>query len=92
MQRQIISGIPYYVDTANKLFTWDTEASPQHIGSHDPTTGTITYEPDHLANLATRLQVWREKQQPRERKATTNGGRNARGAAAKSAKNPEDVV
>jgi hypothetical protein len=89
MQRQIINGVPYFTDNQNRLFTWDTEAQPQHIGAYNPTTGAVTYEPNHLANLATRLQVWREKQQPRDRKAA-NSGRNSRGAANKRAKDSED--
>ena len=89
MQRQLINGVPYFTDNQNRLFTWDTEAQPQHIGAYNPTTGVVTYEPDHLAKLATRLQVWREKQQPRDRKAT-NGGRNSRGAAKKPAEDSED--
>ena len=89
MQRVITNGVPYFTDNQNRLFTWDTEAQPQHIGAHNPTTGAVTYEPNHLANLATRLQVWREKQQPRDRKAA-NGGRNSRGAANKRAKDSED--
>jgi hypothetical protein len=89
MQRVITNGVPYFTDNQNRLFTWDTEAQPQHIGAHNPTTGAVTYEPNHLANLATRLQVWREKQQPRDRKAA-NSGRNSRGAANKRAKDSED--
>ena len=42
-------GVPYYIDAANCLFTWDTEAEPQPIGTYDPTTGQVSYAADHLA-------------------------------------------
>jgi hypothetical protein len=89
MQRQIINGVPYFTDNQNRLFTWDTEAQPQLIGAYNPTTGVVTYESNHLDSLTTRLKVWREKQQPRDRKAT-NSGRNSRGGASKPAENSED--
>ena len=92
MQRVIANGVPYFTDNQNRLFTWDTEATPQLIGTHNPTDGTVSYESNHLDSLAVRLQVWREKQQPRDRKATTatNGGRATRGGASKPAQNLED--
>ena len=90
MQRTIIHGVPYFTDNQNRLHTWDTEATPQLIGAHNPTTDAVTYEPNHLDKLAERLQDWRSKQQPRDRKTVTNGRRNPRGKANKSAQNPED--
>lgn len=69
MNRVISNGVPYYVDATNRLFTWDTEAEPQPIGTYDPTTGQVSYAADHLSKLSSRLQEWRSKQQHRPRKA-----------------------
>lgn len=74
MQRQIIDGIPYFVDAQNRLFNWDTEATPQHIGAYDPATKRITFLDNYLAPLADRLQDWRGKQQPRLRKQPKDSG------------------
>jgi hypothetical protein len=90
MQRKIISGIPYYVDTSNKLYTWDTEAQPQPIGTYNPTADAVTFESNHFERLTSRLEDWRSKQQPRDRKAIANSRRNTRGKAAKSTEDLED--
>jgi hypothetical protein len=74
MQRQIIDGIPYFVDAQHRLFNWDTEASPQHIGTYDPATKRIVFLDNYLSPLADRLQDWRGKQQPRLRKQPKDGG------------------
>lgn len=69
MNRLIANGVPYYVDASSRLFTWDTEAEPQPIGTYDAATGQVTYANDHLVKLGARLQEWRGKQQHRPRKA-----------------------
>jgi hypothetical protein len=81
MQRQLIHGVPYFVNAQNKLYTWDTEAEPQHIGTYNPSTDTISYVADIQSKLAGRLQSWREQQNPRPRKPTNSRG-HSRGAAA----------
>ena len=68
MQRQIIDGVPYFVDGANKLYTWENESIPQHIGTYDPKTKTVAFEPNHLTGLADKLIRWRENQTARIRK------------------------
>lgn len=74
MQRTIIHGVPYFTDALNRLFTWDTEAQPQHIGTYQPITNTITYADNHLTQLSHRLQTWRASQTARLRKPTASGG------------------
>lgn len=74
MNRSIINGVPYFV-AGTRVFTWDTEAEPQFIGTLDATTGDVTYAADHVAKLAPRLQEWRGKQQHRPRKAPGTTGR-----------------
>lgn len=80
MQRQIIHGVPYFTDAFNRLFTWDTEAQPQLIGTFQPATHTITYTDNHIAQLTQRLQTWRGAQSNRLRKPTaaTSGGDSGR--------------
>lgn len=77
MQRQIINGVPYFTDAQSRLFTWDAEAQPQHLGTFEPTnpkstaaatTATIRFNDNHLAKLTDRLQGWRAKQNARSRK------------------------
>lgn len=83
MQRQLIHGVPYFVNAQNKLYTWDTEAEPQPIGTYNPSTDTISYLPDVQSKLAGRLQSWREQQKSRPRKPSAATGRgHSRGAAA----------
>jgi len=68
MQRQLIDGVPYFVDAANKLYTWTPDTSPTPIGSYNPTTKTVLFESNHLAGLTDSLATWRSSQQPRSRK------------------------
>lgn len=86
MQRQIINGVPYFTDAQNRLYTWDTEAQPQHIGSFEPAKSksateviSIQFNDNHLTKLTDRLQGWRTKQNARSRKS---GGTGAAAAAA----------
>ncbi len=86
MQRQIIHGVPYFIDGSSNLYLWDPEAPAQRIGTYTKATDTVTYSDNHLAQLTDRLQVWREKQFARPRKpgaaAAANGrGNSGRGAA-----------
>ncbi len=90
MQRQIIHGVPYFVDNQNRLFTWDTEADPQHIGSYDPTTGNAIFAEDHLGKLAGRLCDWRSKQSIRARKAIASSRRNTSQQAAAAEDSDDD--
>jgi hypothetical protein len=81
MQRQIIHGVPYFTNALNQLFTWDSEAPPHPIGSYNPTTNTIAYTDNHLAQLSQRLQTWRGNQSARLRKpaaAAASGGDSGR--------------
>lgn len=89
MERVIANGVPYFTDKQTRLYTWDTEATPQLIGTYNPTADTVAYESNHLDKLTERLQDWRTKQQPRDRKATTNGRRNPRGKASKPSADSE---
>jgi hypothetical protein len=89
MQRQIIHGVPYFTDALNRLFTWDAEAQPQPIGTYHPTTNTITYADNHLAQLSHRLQTWRANQSARLRKPTASSGGDA-GRQANGETNSED--
>ncbi len=81
MQRQIIHGVPYFLDSQNRLFPWDTETSSQPIGQYNPATDSIVYADDHLVKLAGKLAVWREQQKPRLRKAGDPKSRGAAGGA-----------
>lgn len=73
MQRQIIDGIPYFIDAQHRLYNWDIETTPQHVGSYDPATKRITFLDNYLSPLSDRLQEWRGKQQPRLRKQPKDG-------------------
>lgn len=94
MQRQIIHGVPYFTDTLNRLFTWDAEAQPYPIGTYSPTTNTITYTDNHIAQLSQRLQTWRTNQHARLRKpvaaSATSGGDS--GGKANGQANSEDEI
>ena len=87
MQRQIIHGVPYFIDGSSNLYLWDPEAPAQRIGTYNKSTDSINYGDNHLTQLTDRLQVWRDKQVARPRKpsaaaAAANGrGNSGRGAA-----------
>jgi hypothetical protein len=69
MQKQIIDGVPYYVDASNKLYTWDKE--PHLIGTYNPTTKSVQFQPSHLAELTGHLTAWRALQVARARKSNS---------------------
>ena len=66
MQRQIINGIPYYVDSSNKIYTFTEE--PSHIGQL--AEGIVTINPSSYESLDRKLKEWRESQSARSRKPT----------------------
>ena len=82
MQRQIIHGVPYFIDGANNLHLWDTEAPAHRIGTYSKATDTLTFTDNHLTQLSDRLQAWRSKQIARPRKPTANRRGNSGGDAA----------
>jgi hypothetical protein len=83
MQRKIVHGVPYFADSLRRLYTWDAENKPQHIGefasTHDQ---SVTFVPDHIAALTERLHAWRASQHPRPRKAQPTSRGNPDGEAA----------
>ena len=67
MQRQIINGVPYYIDSAKKIYTFTDE--PSHIGQF--TDGFVTINPDSYMSLSAKLAEWRSNQSARTRKPVT---------------------
>ncbi len=95
MQRQIIHGVPYFIDGSSNLYLWDPEAPAQRIGTYNKATDSIAYTDDHLPQLTNRLQVWREKQVARPRKpgaaaAAANSRGNSGGGAAEGEGSDDD--
>lgn len=82
MQRQIIHGVPYFIDGANNLHLWDTETTAYRVGTYAKATDSVTFTDNHLTQLSERLQVWRSKQFARPRKPTANRRGNSGGDAA----------
>jgi hypothetical protein len=68
MQRLIVHGVPYYVDSQNKLFTYDTESVC--IGTY--TDGEVAIDANLREQLKSKVTEWRSKQQPRTRKPQEN--------------------
>jgi hypothetical protein len=68
MQRQIVDGIPYFLDKHNGVFVWDSETTPYRLGTYDPKTTHATYNDGVVDGLTDRLSSWRSKQLPRPRK------------------------
>jgi hypothetical protein len=64
MQRQIIYGVPYYIDSANKLYTYSEDKI--HIGSY--LNNTVTLVSGILETLDGKLKMWRDEQSARIRK------------------------
>ena len=90
MQRQIIHGVPYFIDGSSNLYLWDPEAPAQRVGTYNKATDSITFGDNHLAQLTDRLQVWRSKQAARPRKPTANRRGNSGGDAAESASDEDE--
>ena len=70
MQRQIIHGVPYFIDSQNKLYLWESEEPAYYIGTYAPDTKTVSYEPNCIKKLSERLDIWRNNQVPRTRNST----------------------
>ena len=66
MQRQIINGLPYYIDSCKKLYTFTEE--PVHIGKL--IEGNVTIDPSIYENIDKQVKTWRESQVARIRKPT----------------------
>jgi hypothetical protein len=75
MQRQIIHGVPYFIDGENKLYIWEPNGPPEQIGIYNPANESITYNPEHLKGLATHLTLWRSNQHARSRKSKSSNSR-----------------
>lgn len=92
MQRQIVDGIPYFLDKHNTVFLWDSEAAPYRLGSYDPKAKHVTYDDGVVNGLTDRLSAWRSKQNSRPRKpaGTSVRGTKGRGNRGKQATSTED--
>jgi hypothetical protein len=84
MQRQIINGVPYFVDKAMRLYTWETEREPQCIGTYNGESNTIQFTEGYIGQLGEGLARWRQGIQSRVRKgASSNSRRNGNGEASR---------
>ena len=83
MQRQIVDGVPYFIDKQNTVYLWDTQTTtPTRIGTYSPTTKSVSLQSDLQTKLSGKLEQWRSNTQPRLRRPegtekTTKRGRNA---------------
>jgi hypothetical protein len=89
MQRQILYGIPYFVDSAHKLYTWDRESAPQHVGQYNPLDKSLQFKDKCIEGLANRLAEWRANQVPRLRKANSRANSGQQAAAEENSENDE---
>jgi hypothetical protein len=74
MQREVINGIPFVCDKANKLYIFDPHAAP---GTAPFQIGTKTTDGYQLnegweQKFQERLTAWRTDLKPRSRKPVTN--------------------
>lgn len=84
MQRQIVDGIPYFLDKQNGVFVWDSEAAPYRLGTYDPKAKHVTYHDGIIDGLADRLSSWRAKQLSRPRKPAGASVRGTKGRGNRS--------
>ena len=71
MQRKILQGVPYWVDSANKVYIWQSQekpTNPQQIGTYDPKTEVVTLLEGWKQTYAPIVQSYRESQSSRPRK------------------------
>jgi len=88
MQRQLLDGIPYFLDKHNTIYAWDSEAAPYRLGSYDPKTKHITYDDGIIDGLTDRLSSWRAKQFPRPRKSAGTPVRGTKSRGNRSKQTP----
>jgi hypothetical protein len=74
MQRQIINGVPYYVDSSKKIYTYTDE--PSIIGNL--TDGLVTINPLAHQSLDAKLAEWRNAQSARTRKPASAANTNTK--------------
>jgi len=74
MQRIIVYGVPYLVDTLNRVFVCDGSTEPTEIGTYGE--GHVTIFESARPVLEQRAEVWRQEQVARTRKPTQEGGGN----------------
>jgi len=67
MQREIMNGIPYFIDGKGGLYTWDPK-NPVRIGTYNPDTKQPIIEPKCRSELESLVEQWRSEQIPRKRK------------------------
>ena len=65
MQRQILNGVPYYIDGSKKLYTYTEQ--PIHIGSLS-TDGSVAINSGIYTVLDNEVAKWRLEQSSRTRK------------------------
>ncbi len=70
MQRQILHGIPYNIDSQHRVFCCDQSPEPLHIGTYDPATKSVSLKPDAIDQLTGKLAAWRASLEKRARKPT----------------------
>jgi hypothetical protein len=80
MQREIIHGVPYFLDSKQQVYLWEPDASPCAIGSYDKQSKQLAFREGLLPSLQDRLAKWRSEQQPRARKPTKRRGTSSSGA------------
>lgn len=90
MQRQIIHGVPYFIDATNNLYIWDTEQPRTCIGTYIPANQTIAFQSNHLRELAAKLTTWRANQTIRPRKPSNSRGARAQPEGVQSAEHSDN--
>ena len=68
MQRIIVYGVPYLVDTLNRVFVCDGSTEPREIGTYGD--GHVIIHESAKPGLKESAEVWREGQVARTRKST----------------------
>ena len=74
MKKEVIQGIPFWLDTQNRIYAFEGKevpSSPLWLGTYNPSTQKVDLRADWQAAYAERLEEYRRKTTPRPRVPTS---------------------
>ncbi len=73
MQREVLHGIPYFLDKQGVLYAWTgprTDSEPVRVGKYDSVREQAVLDDGILDKLKPALDKWRLEEKPRNRKSS----------------------
>ena len=69
MLRKVIQGIPFWLDTQNRIYAYDPadQTNPLWLGTYNPQTEKVELREDWRQAYATKIESYRQGAQTRSR-------------------------